>query len=90
MLKKQNKNILIAWGGLSKLTNNEKTKKKTVIDESWFKRGNKVLIYGTRREDTFVAQNYKVETYYRCVGLIEGVNMDGSLEIRFTRNKKRM
>lgn len=68
----------------------EKTKKKTVIDESWFKRGNKVLIYGTRREDTFVAKNYKVETYYRCVGLIEGVNMDGSLEIRFTRNKKRM
>ena len=68
----------------------EKTKKKIVIDDSWFKRGNKVLVYGTRREDTFVAKNCKVDTYYRCVGLIENVNMDGSLEIRFTRNKKRM
>lgn len=68
----------------------EKTKKKTVIDDSWFKRGNKLLIYGTRREDTFVAKNCKVDNYYRCVGLIEGVNMDGSLDVRFTRNKKRM
>ena len=68
----------------------EKTKKKTVIDDSWFKRGNKVLVYGTRREDTFIAKNCKVESYYRCVGLIESVNIDGSLEIRFTRNKKRM
>jgi len=67
-----------------------KTKKKIVIDDSWFKRGNKVLVYGTRREDTFVAKNCKIDTYYRCVGLIENVNMDGSLEIRFTRNKKRM
>lgn len=65
-----------------------KTKKKRVIDDSWFKRGNKLLIYGTRREDTFIAKNCKVDTYYRSVGLIEGVNLDGSLEIRFTRTKK--
>lgn len=65
-----------------------KTKKKKVIDDSWFKRGNKLLIYGTRREDTFISKNYKVDSYYRSVGLIEGVNLDGSLEIRFTRNKK--
>jgi DNA polymerase-3 subunit alpha len=68
----------------------EKTKKKTVVDDSWFKRGNKIIVYGTRREDTFVAKNCKVGLYYRCVGLIEEVNMDGSLEVRFTRNKKRM
>ena len=68
---------------------NPDTKKKTVLDDSWFKRGNKILVYGTRREDTFIAKNCKIENYYRCVGLIENINMDGSLEIRYTRNKKK-
>lgn len=65
-----------------------KTKKKVVIDDSWFKRGNKVIVYGSRREETFVAKNCKINDYYRCLGLIEEVYSDGSLKVRYSRNKK--
>ena len=67
----------------------EATKKKKVIDDSWFKRGNKLLVYGGRREDTFVAKSIKTEnSYSRLVGIIEQINVDGSAYIRYTRNKK--
>ena len=67
-----------------------KTKKKIVLDDSWFKRGNKILVYGFRREDTFVARAAKTESGYgRLIGLIEQVNLDGSINVRYTRNKKR-
>lgn len=66
------------------------TKKKIVLDDSWFKRGNKILVYGFRREDTFVARAAKTESGYgRLIGLIEQVNLDGSINVRYTRNKKR-
>ena len=41
-----------------------------------------------RREDTFVSKNYRIDGYNRSVGLISAVNLDGSLLIRYTRNKK--
>ena len=31
---------------------------KKVIEKSWFKRGNKLMITGFRRDDTFVAKTY--------------------------------
>lgn len=64
------------------------TKKKTVIEDSWFKRGNKILVYGQRKENLFSGRIYREGNYSRVVGLIEGVNNDGSLELRFTRKKK--
>ena len=33
--------------------------KKKVIEKSWFKRGNKLMITGIRRDDMFVAKTYK-------------------------------
>lgn len=67
----------------------EKTKKKTVIDDTWFKRGNKLLVYGQRKENGFSCRNMRSERgYSHSVGLIESVNSDGSLNIRFTRRKK--
>ena len=67
----------------------EKTKKKTVIDDSWFKRGNKLIVYGQRRENGFTCRSMRTERgFSRSVGLIEKINYDGSLEIRYTRNKK--
>lgn len=64
------------------------TGKKKVLDESWFKRGTKLLIYGYRREDTFVAKNVKVNGYQRSVILINKKNEDGSLDLRFSRNSQ--
>lgn len=64
------------------------TKKKTVIDDSWFKRGNKLLIHGVRRENMFCCKQDRSSGYTRSVGLIEKVNYDGSLDIRYSRNKK--
>lgn len=66
----------------------EETKKKKVLDESWFKRGTKLLIYGYRREDTFVAKNVKVNGYQRSVILINKKNEDGTLDLRFSRNSQ--
>lgn len=66
----------------------EETKKKKVLDESWFKRGTKLLIYGYRREDTFVAKNVKVNGYQRSVILINRKNEDGTLDLRFSRNNQ--
>ena len=38
---------------------NEITGKKTIIERSWFKRGNKLMIVGIRRGDSFVPKIYK-------------------------------
>ncbi len=65
------------------------TKKKTVIDDSWFKRGNKIIVYGQRRENMFTAKNYRVDGYNRSVGLIEEIHSDGTLGVRYTRIKKK-
>ena len=65
------------------------TNKKTVLDDSWFKRGANIIVYGSRRENVFAARNFKAESgYYRMVGLIEQINIDGSANIRYNRNKK--
>lgn len=60
-------------------------KTKTVVDDSWFVRGTKLLIYGYRRENSFVAKSVKVDKYQRSVCLIEKVKPNGELELRFTR-----
>lgn len=63
------------------------TKKKTVKDATWFKRGNKIIVYGERRENMFTAKkDYK--NFGRIVGLIEKVYDNGTMDVRYTRNKK--
>lgn len=37
----------------------EQTGKKTIVERSWFKRGNKLMIVGIRRGDNFVPKIYK-------------------------------
>lgn len=63
---------------------NEETGKKTVVEKSWFKRGNKVIVTGIRRGDMFIGKKYK-NTPYHFVELIEKVNEDGSIESRGER-----
>lgn len=54
--------------------------KKHVIRKSEFSRGNKVIITGIRREDSFIAKKYK-STPYHLVDLIEEVDDNGMLKV---------
>lgn len=58
--------------------------KKHVIEKSIFSRGNKIIVTGIRREDSFIAKKYS-RTPYHLVELIENINSDGSIEVRGER-----
>ena len=61
------------------------TKKKHVIDESWFARGTKIIVYGTRRENMFRARRYFDGKRSHMVGLITAIHNDGSIDARYSR-----
>jgi len=69
-------------------TIDNKTKKKTTIEDSWFTRGNKILVHGYRRENMFIAKPDYSQGGMRCVGLIENILPDGTISVRYKRNKK--
>ena len=58
--------------------------KKHVIEKSWFSRGNKIIVTGIRREDSFIAKKYS-RTPYHLVELITDINQDGSIRVRGER-----
>lgn len=58
---------------------------KTVLEKSWFKRGNKLLITGYRREDQFVPKKYTDSAYRHTLQLITNVHEDGSLDLQSER-----
>ena len=64
------------------------TKKKTVLDEPWFKRGTKIIVYGIRKENMFHSRSTKVPVWTQGVGKIEQIHDDGSLTIRYARKTK--
>lgn len=55
----------------------ETTGAKTVIEKSWFARGNKILVVGFRREDQFIVKKYSNSVYQHSVELITDVVNDG-------------
>lgn len=59
--------------------------KKTVLDRSWFKRGTLLLVCGYRQDDNFRAYRYKDTVYLHTVALIDKINPDGTLDLRFER-----
>lgn len=62
------------------------TGKKKVIEKSWFTRGNKLIISGIRREDSFSPKCYRNSPYPNAIGMIEDINYnDGSLSIIYDR-----
>lgn len=63
---------------------NEETGKKKVIEKSWFGRGNKVIVTGIRRADSYLAKKYR-STPYHLVELITNIRSDGSIETRGER-----
>ncbi len=66
---------------------NEVTGKKTVVEKSWFSRGNKVMIVGFRREDQFIAKRYANSIYQHTVELITHIIEDGT---KVLTNKERV
>ena len=50
---------------------------KTIIEKSWFMRGNKLMIVGIRRGQDFVPKIYKNSGYKTPFFLIENVDKDG-------------
>lgn len=52
--------------------------KKHVIQKSFFSRGNKIIVTGIKREDSFQGKKYK-STPYHLVELIRDVKNDGTL-----------
>lgn len=58
--------------------------KKHVIEKSWFSRGNKIIVCGIRREDSFQAKKYS-RTPYHMVELIEEITDTGLMITRGQR-----
>lgn len=63
------------------------TKKKRVIEESWFTRGNKILVCGYMQDTIFRAYRYQDTIYKHTVSIIDQVNNDGTLSVRTERKE---
>lgn len=53
--------------------------KKKVIEESWFKRGTKLIVCGYRRDDQFVVTKYAETVYSHTTNKIREVYSDGTI-----------
>lgn len=62
---------------------------KTVIEKSWFNRGQMIIIKGIRRGDEFVAKKYTSSNGHLLLH-IDKVNTNGTLEVRSERYKGEM
>ena len=61
------------------------TGKKTIVERSWLKRGNKIIVTGIRRgSNEFVCKKYK-STPYSLIELITKVNKNGTIETQDKR-----
>lgn len=61
--------------------------KKTVIEDSWFSRGNKVLITGFRKNDMFYPKRYNDSIYQHTICKINEVYENGDLDLQYEREK---
>ena len=58
---------------------------KSVVEKSWFNRGNMIVVQGIRRGDEFVAKKYQSSSIPHQLYHIDKVNKDGTLELRSER-----
>ena len=73
----------MCWSKLKSKVNEDGT--KSVIEDGWFKRGNKILVTGYRREDTFVAKSYAATATHQLY-LITSVSKNGrDIEVEHDR-----
>ena len=61
--------------------------KKTVVEKSWFQRGNKLIITGIRRDDMFYPKRYYDTVFQHTVTLIKNVYENGDLDLQFERER---
>lgn len=66
------------------ISEKDSTGKKHVIEKSIFSRGNKIIVTGIRREDSFLLKTY-ARTPWRAIELIENINEDGTLILKSKR-----
>ena len=59
---------------------------KTVIEKSWFQRGNKLILNGFRRGNDLVLKKYK-NTPYPVIGLITSISDNGLIEYKTEREE---
>ena len=57
---------------------------KKVIENSWFSRGNKIIVTGIKKEDSFLAKKYS-RTPYHLVELITSIGDDGLIKTQQER-----
>ena len=60
--------------------------KKTMIEKSWFTRGNKLLIYGVRQENMFLPKTDYDKGIRHSVNLIESCSSEYP-KLKFEREK---
>lgn len=53
---------------------------KKVLEKGWFGRGNKLLISGYRRDDTFVAKTYKNNSFHQLYKITD-IKPNGTIEL---------
>ena len=58
--------------------------KKHVIEKSWLSRGNKIVVTGIRRDDSFIAKKYR-STPYHLIELITDIDDEGTLTLQGER-----
>lgn len=63
----------------------EEEDKKTTLEESWFKRGTKLMITGYRRGDQFAPKKYKNSIYQHTVQKILDIDKNGILTLQSER-----
>ena len=66
---------------------NEADGKKTVMENSWFARGNKIICIGYRQDDVFRAYRYADTIYPHTCSLIKDIDINNELEIQYERIK---
>lgn len=64
---------------------NETTGEKKVIENSWLKRGNLIVVAGYRRGDNYMLKNYNDSVWKHTVNLITAVNSDGTIDLQLER-----
>ncbi len=63
----------------------DESNKKTVLERSWFGRGNKLLVTGYRRNDQFVPKKYMDSAYRHTLQLITEIDEQGNLKLQSER-----
>jgi DNA polymerase-3 subunit alpha len=64
---------------------NEEGTGKTVLEKSWFGRGNLLLVTGYRRQDQFVPKKYNDSAYRHTLQLIKEIDEEGNLKLQSDR-----